>query len=320
MYNNNILNDIKNIQTVYIAGHFNPDGDAVGACFAFALAMAKLGKNPVVLLDKYADKFNMLNGSQYVYGGEYSKLEPEIFFSIDCGDKDRLGRALPVFEKAKTKYNIDHHISNNNFGDYNIVNAKASSASEIVYEILSKITDIDKDIASAIYSGILFDTGGFMHNCTSKRTHQIAGELVEKGIDTPFIHSKILKEHTLTQVRVFNKALENLVVENCIAFTKLTDAEIKGCGADPSDLDGIVEYVLNIDGVRVSMLATERNENMVKLSFRSRTIDVNSVAALFGGGGHILAAGAGVKDRELNDVVNEAFNELKARLVAYEKY
>ncbi len=319
MYSNNILNDIKNIQTVYISGHINPDGDAVGGCFAFALAMAKLGKNPVILLDKYADKFNIIKGSQYIWGEDYSHLEAEIFFSIDCGDKERLGRALPVFEKSKIKYNIDHHISNNYFGDYNIVNPKASSASEIVYEIISRFIEVDKDIASAIYTGILFDTGGFMHNCTSKRTHQIAGELVEKGVDTPFIHSKILKEHTLPQVKAFNKALDNLVIEKGAAYTKLTDEEIKNCGADYSDIDGIAEYILNIDGVGVSMLATERGKNMVKLSFRSRTIDVNEVAALFGGGGHILAAGAGVNDRELDDVVMAAFNELKARLVAYEK-
>ncbi len=319
MYKNNILNDIKDIQTVYIAGHLNPDGDAVGACFGFALAMAKLGKKPVILIDKYDKKFNLLKGKEYIYEGDYKDLEPEIFFSIDCGDKARLGRALPVFEKAKIKYNIDHHISNNNFGDCNIVNGSASSASEIVYELISKMVNIDKDIASAIYTGILFDTGCFMHNSTLKRTHQIAGELVEAGVDTPFIHSKIFKEHTLTQVKIFNKALENLVVKDGVSCIKLTDAEIKSCNALSSDLDGIVEYILNITGVGAAMLATERDNNFVKLSFRSRTIDVNAVASLFGGGGHTLAAGAGVSGRSLDEIADEAFNELKTRLAAYEK-
>ena len=311
MYNNNILDDIKDIRKIYIAGHTNPDGDAVGSTFAFALAMAKLGKEPVILLEKYDDKFNVLRGREYVFQGDYDSINPEIIFAIDCGSKDRLGISECVFEKAELTYNIDHHISNTNYGDVNIINGSASSASEIVYELISKFTDIDKDIASAVYTGILMDTGGFMHNCTSRRTHFIAGELVEKGVDTPFIHSKMLKEHTISQIKVFNKALDNLVVDSNIAYTMLTDEEIKVCGADSSDLDGIVEYILNIKGVNASLFATERANGIVKLSFRSKMIDVNSIAAKFSGGGHKLAAGAAVKNITLEEAVKNAVNELK---------
>lgn len=311
MYKNNILDDIKDIRKIYITGHTNPDGDAVGSTFAFALAMAKLGKEPVILLEKYDDRFNVLRGREYMFQGDYNSINPEIIFAIDCGSKDRLGISEGAFERAKFTYNIDHHISNTNYGDVNIVNGSASSASEIVYEIINEFTDIDKDIATAVYTGILMDTGGFMHNCTSKRTHYIAGELVEKGVDTPFIHSKMLKEHTMPQIKVFNKALDNLVVDNNIAYTVLTDDEIKSCGADSSDLDGIVEYILNIKSVNASMLVTERDNGIVKLSFRSKAIDVNSIAAKFSGGGHKLAAGAAVKNMTLEEVVKNAVNELK---------
>lgn len=319
MYENNILNDIKNINNIYIAGHTNPDGDAVGSTFSFALAMKKLGKTPVILIDKYDDKFNVLKGKEYIFTSDYDILNPEIVFAIDCGSKDRLGKVAEVFERASITYNIDHHISNTNFADNNIINGYASSASEIVYEIIKDFIDIDKDIASAIYTGILLDTGGFMHNCTAKRTHQIAGELVSCGVDTPFIHSKMLKEHTLTQVKVFNKALENLIVSDGVAYTTLTQHEINECNALTSDLDGIVEYILNISGVFVSMLATERGDKLIKLSFRSKNVDVNSVAQMFGGGGHILAAGAGVNSDDIKKVTEEAVNELKSRLAEYEK-
>lgn len=319
MYSNNIPEDIKNINTVYIAGHINPDGDAVGSCFAFAFAMKKLGKKPVILLDKYDPRYDILNGREYIYTGDYDELQPDIFFALDCGSKERLGKAESVFDRAKFKYNIDHHISNSGYGDINIINGYASSASEIVYEIISKFAPIDKLIATAIYTGILTDTDGFMHNCTSERTHQIAGKLVAYGVDTPVIHSKILKEHSLIQAKVFAKAITNLVVENGISYTTLTAEEMKSCGADASDLDGIVEYILNINGVNVSMFATERKNNIVKLSFRSRTIDVNEVASLYGGGGHKLAAGASVCNKPLDIVVKEVSELLKTRLAAYEK-
>ncbi|MGN1318169.1 MAG: bifunctional oligoribonuclease/PAP phosphatase NrnA, partial [Lachnospirales bacterium] len=178
---------------------------------------------------------------------------------------------------------------------------------------------IDKFMASAIYTGILLDTGGFMHNSTSKRTHQIAGELVECGVDTPFIHSKMLKEHTIPQIKVFNKALSNIKIDGKVAYTYLTNEEMAQCNATSSDLDGIVEYILNIKGVCVSLLATERGEDLVKLSFRSKSVDVNEVASLFGGGGHILAAGAAVKNGKLSDVVNRAVEILKDRITKNEK-
>lgn len=319
MYENSILKDIENIHTLYISGHINPDGDAIGSVFAFALAMKQLGKNPVILIEDYDKKFNVLKGKEYIYKGDYSDINPEIMFAIDCGSKDRLGKTSEVFDRAKLTYNIDHHISNSNFANKNIVNGSASSASEIVYEIISKFVDIDSDIASAIYTGILLDTGGFMHNCTSERTHQIAGRLISAGVDTPFIHSKMLKEHTISQVKVFNKALDNLCIDNGVAYTFLTAKEINDCNAVSSDLDGIVEYILNIDGVKVSMLVTQRKENFVKLSFRSKTIDVNKVASVFGGGGHTLAAGAGVSDKSIYDIIDEAAKMLKDRIADYEK-
>ena len=315
MYTNNIVKDIENIQNIYITVHINPDGDAVGSAFAFAKAMKKLGKEPVILMESYDARFDELNGKQYIFTGDYDSLNPEIIFSLDCATMDRLGKAKSVFERTKLRYNIDHHISNTKFADYNIVNGSASSASEVVYEIISKIVSIDKDIATSIYTGILTDTGGFMYSSTSKRTHQIAGELVEIGLDTSFIHSKMLKEHTIAQVKVFNKALQNLVLDGKVAYTTLTSDEMQACGVTSADLDGIVEYILNINGIEASLFATERGADLVKLSLRSKSINVNEVAGLFGGGGHMLAAGAGVKGKSLDEAVKSAVDELKNRLI-----
>lgn len=292
MYENNIFETLNKGDSAVIAGHISPDGDAVSSVFAFSMAIARKGVTPIILLEEYADRFNYLKGAEYLYKGDYDALSPKYFFALDCGDKERLGAAAKVFDRADVTYNIDHHISNTLFADFNIVNPKASSASEVVYEIIKDKCDITSDIADAIYSGIVFDTSGFKHNSTSCRTHEIAGKLVEMGVDTAFIHSKILYEHTLSQVKVMGCAINNFKLIGDIACSTVTKAELDACGAKSGDTEGIVEYLLNIDGVGVSALLTEREGGKVKISLRSKKCNVNKVAASFGGGGHILAAGA----------------------------
>ncbi|MDO4300657.1 MAG: bifunctional oligoribonuclease/PAP phosphatase NrnA [Clostridia bacterium] len=313
MYENSIIKDIENVQTIYITGHTNPDGDCIGSAFGFALAMARLGKKPVILLEDYAERFNILEGREYVFKGDYSHIEPEIMFSIDCGSKERLGIAESVFERAGYTYNIDHHISNTNFADVNIINGNASSACEVIYEIISRFTDIDKDIATALYTGLLTDTGGFRHNCTSERTHQIAGKLVALGVDTPAIHTRFLMEHSLAEAKIFARAISKMELKNKIAYTYVTKEDMESCGASPKNLDAIVGYLLNTEGAEVSLFASERENNVVKLSFRSKNIDVNAIAALYGGGGHILAAGASAEGN-ISDILNKTIKEIEKRL------
>lgn len=294
MYTNNIFDAIANAESIVVAGHTSPDGDAVGSVLAFAQVLARKGKAPKVLLEEYAERFNFIKGSEYLYKGDTDSLKPDIFFALDCGDKERLGSAAQVFDRAGITYNIDHHISNTGFADFNTVNAGASSASEIVYEIIKDKCELDLDIATAIYSGIVYDTSGFKHSSTSKRTHEVAGELVELGVDTAFIHSKILYEHTASQLRLKGRALVNTCFdeEYGITYSVITKTDMELCGAKNGDTDGIAEYLLNVRGTSVAALITEKTDGVVKISLRSKKYDVNKVAALFGGGGHRLASGA----------------------------
>ncbi len=316
MYENSIIKDIKDAEVICITGHINPDGDCIGSNFAFAKAMSKLGKKPYVLLGDFNEKFDSLSGSEFLYKGDYNLLNPDVIFSIDCGDKARLGEAEAVFDRAKITYNLDHHISNDNFAMNNIVNVKASSSCEVVYEVISQFIEIDKEIATALYVGILTDTGGFRHNCTSERTHQIAGKLVSIGVDTPEIHNKFLMEHSLIDAKIFAKAISKMKVEDKIATTFVTEDEMTECGATAKNTDAIVGYLLNTEGVEVAIFASERGNGLVKLSFRSKSLNVNEVASLYGGGGHILAAGAGVEG-SICKVLDSAISEVRKRL--YEK-
>ena len=321
MYTSSILTDIENVDKVYISAHTNPDGDAIGSCVALALALVKLGKKPIILLDSYNDKYNILSGNEYIYNADDYMAEDiniDVFFALDCGEINRLGSSKKLYDKAKIRYNIDHHISNNMFGDVNIVNSKASSTCEVVYEVISKIVDIDLDIATALYLGILTDTGGFRHNCTSKRTHEIAGNLVEMGVDTSLIHSKILLEYTLMELKVLGIVLSKMILDNGIIYTSLTKEEMSSIGATYNDIGHVVGFLINVKGAKVAFFASERDDSVIKLSFRSTTIDVNEVASIYGGGGHVLAAG-GSKSGDIINISNEVLFELKSRLIKYEE-
>ena len=293
-YDNNILNAIKDIEDIYIAGHTNPDGDAVGAVLALALYFEKSGKKPHVLLENIPERFNFFHGSELWYRGDYDNIRPEVFFAVDCGDKQRLGKATEVFDRSKCTFCIDHHRTNVGFADNNIINAKASSASEIIYEILLSFgfkAEEYKDIAENIYGGIVFDTGGFKHNCTGKRTHEIAGILVEGGVDTSTIHSRVLYEHTLPQAKLFGLALGKLKHKNGVTYTSLTQNDLSACGCTAEDLDGIVDFLLNLNVSECAVLVTERSENVSKASIRSKSFPISDIAVSLGGGGHFLAAG-----------------------------
>ena len=300
-------------ENIVISAHTNPDGDAVGSVFALAMAIAEIGIKPIVLIEKYSEKFNFIKGTEYIYNGNYDDLNPDVFIAVDCGSKERLGDSEAVFDRAKTTFNIDHHISNTNFAQNNIVLGGVSSACEVVFEIIKNFCQLNKDIAEALYTGMVTDTFSFKYNSTSKNTMEIAGKLIETGISFAEIQDKVLYEHTKTEVEVFKKALNNFKIDGKVAYTTLTNEEIQNCGATNKDLDGIVEYILNIKGVEVSCFIYAKNENLCKISLRSKKINVNEIATVFDGGGHILASGA-TFEGNIENALSSVLNEIKKRV------
>ena len=306
------IKQIENSKNIAIAGHIAPDGDAIAASLSLAMTIQKMGKNPVILLENYVDTYNYLKGHHMVFKGDYDTLNIDLFISVDCGDIERLERAKPILEKATNTVNIDHHISNNNFGELNIVNPKASSTSEIIFEIVNHIGIIDLDIATAIYTGIVFDTCGFKHKSTGKRTHQIASELIEIGVDNSMVHTQLLYTHTLANSRLLAKTIQNIYIENDIAISTLTKNEIlEECKASYEDLEGISGYLVDIKGINVGVFLYEKRDGSLKVSFRSKTIDVNKIASSFGGGGHILASGATITNMSLEQAKETILEKIK---------
>ncbi len=303
-----IWSESKNI---IISTHTNPDGDAVGAVLALAMTVKIIGAEPIILIENYSEKFDFIKGKEYIYDGDnYDEIKPDVFIAVDCGSKDRLGMAEAVFDRANSTFNIDHHVSNDNFAQNNIVLGGDSSSCEVVYKIIKNFCILNKDIAEALYTGIVTDTFGFKYNSTSKKTMEIGGSLIEFGINPSEVQDKVLYEHTTVEVEAFRRALNNLKFDGDIAYTYLSYDEIKECGVSNGDLDGIVEYILNIKGMSISVFVYGKKDGRTKISLRSKKIDVNKIASTFGGGGHLLAAGA-IFDGSVEEALNIVLNEIK---------
>ncbi len=303
---NELKTAIENASRICILTHISPDGDAVCSSLAMALACIQLGKKPYILIENYGDEFDFLNGRELIYSGDISVLDSDLCIATDCSNKERLGKSVEVFDKAPLTFNIDHHVSNEGYGKVNVVNGDASSACEVVYECIKDFVTLDKHLAEVIYTGIVTDTGGFRHASTGKRTHEIAAKLVVEGIDTSFIYSTVLMEHSYVQAKVLARAIENSSFDGIVSTAYILVSDMEELGADRNDLGAVVDYILNITGTRVAIFAYERKDGLVKLSFRSKSVNVNEIASLLGGGGHDLAAGALVEGMDIHTAIKKA--------------
>ena len=294
---NLVINAARKSKSVIISGHQNPDGDAVGSCFALALAFANLDIKPIVMLEPYSARYDFITGSQYLSQNLYPDNfipDTEVAISLDCANKERLGPGLEPFEKASIKVVIDHHVSNSLYGTVNIIDEKASSTCELLLNLLDGSgVEITPDIASALFAGIITDTGGFRHNSTTPRTFLAAARLLETGIDISQIQRQAVYEHSPVEASVFALAVGGMriVPELKLAVAGLTHDQMWERGATGTDLDGIAEYMLNTRGIEVSALLSERKPGLINISLRSTELNVNKIAGSFSGGGHVNAAG-----------------------------
>lgn len=305
---------LKKSDNIIIAGHTSPDGDAVGACMAMALSLRELGKEPRILLEDYSKKYSFIPGKEFLYRAEggFDNVEADVFLALDCADKERLGMFKEVFDRSKTKVCVDHHSSNEGYGDYNLIIPDISSTSEIVYEIAVELGTMNSDIAAAVYAGIVFDTGGFRHKSTGAGTHAVTSRLLSYDIDFSGIYNHLMTEHTLMEARCFGFAVSNMVclLDEGIGFTSISAEQRDSLGVTVKDYSGIVEYVLNTKGIEVAFFVYEKANGEIKVSFRSKGIDVAEIASKYGGGGHRLAAGCSVEG-DINKVTDTILKELR---------
>ncbi len=284
---------IEQNDNIVLCGHTNPDGDAIGACLALGSAIELIGKKVSVLLEDYGGKYNLIPNKHLVVSPE-EVLEVDLFISLDCGDKERFMYIIDVFERAKKTLNIDHHKSNTFFADYNYVDKQASSTCEMVYGILNGNFPVDEKIALALYTGLIFDTGGFRHSSATPDTMRIAGELMSYDIPFNKTYTAFFDEKSFSEAKLLGKAIDNmeLLYEGKLVITTISLEEVEACKGSLKELDGVVNYIKGIQDSLVSCFIYQKTKDTVKASFRSEDgYDVAEFVGQFGGGGHMKAAG-----------------------------
>lgn len=290
-----ILSDIlKDVKSVGITGHIRPDGDCMGSVLALYNYIVE--NMPETDVDLYLEQ----PGSEFYYLKNIDKIKntPEdkkydVFFVLDCSSLDRIEPFISCFNNASKTVCIDHHVSNTGFTDLSKIEPQASSACEVLYGTMDA-DKISRDVAECIYTGIIHDTGVFKYSCTSKKTMEIAGEMMEKGIDYSDIIDNTFYKKTYVQNQILGRALLESVLfydGKCI-FTTVTMDEMEFYGVTGRELGGIVEQLRLTDGVEVAIFLYQTGEEEYKVSLRSKKkIDVAAIATQFGGGGHVRAAG-----------------------------
>lgn len=303
-----------------VVSHVQPDGDAVSSTLAVGWLLSCLGK-----------KYTMLNEGPIPKRMEYLWHAGEIvnladgelprqysnIICVDCADFQRVGLTQRYFASDARIVNIDHHPTNNGYGLVTLIKPDAAATAEILFDLLKTFqVEWDLDIATAIYTGLLTDTGGFRYTNTSPKVMAAVSELLAMGVNGPELAENLLEEMTLAQVKVLNRALNTLQLspEGDIAWLYVTPQDMIECGAANEDLEGIVNYPRNIRGVEVGILFKVINEHAVKASLRSAgKVDVAALAQVFGGGGHTRAAGARI-DGTLDEAVALVLQEVRRHL------
>jgi phosphoesterase RecJ-like protein len=294
-----------------VVSHINPDGDAASSTCAMGWLLKKLGKRFVMAnIDSMPARFSYLTGIDSICSLEQLQDSPKFrtIISVDCADYYRFGELHNCFTSDARMLNIDHHATNGMFGQANLVDVTAAATAQVIYSLLEYMNiELDQEVAKCLYTGLLTDTGGFRYQNTTPRVLEIASILLSHGVSPTEIARISLECITPSHVAMLQRALTSLSFnENGkISWVVATSNDLKETGATADDLDGIVRYPVNISGVEVGLLFKQLAAQTFKVSLRSNdVVNVSKVASLFGGGGHIRAAGCTVQG-ELDEVIQQ---------------
>ena len=314
-----ITNDIK---TVGIAGHMTPDGDCVGGCMALCLYLQK--NHPALRVDVFMepipDELHIIKGTDAIRTDFQTDIDSyDLFFVVDTAN-DRILQAGELFDKAKKRVNIDHHVSNSaGCGDINHVIPGASSVCEVLYGTMDT-GKMDADIATALYIGMVTDTGIFHYSSTSPETMRVAARLMEFGFD----HSEVIEQVQLTRTFSQHRALGMMLTEAKLhldgrVISAYMDMErMKEEHLRKEDLDQIVSQMNLTAGVECSVFFYDTADGRKKVSLRAgKHVNVATIAEQFGGGGHVRASGC-TTDGTVDEILSRILPLVRAQLEAVE--
>lgn len=304
----------QGVGPLLIICHISPDGDAIGAALAVAHYCEIIGRTFVLVNDDpipsrydflpYADRFHRTHdvSQQFVQA-----------VAVDCADRRRMGETTALFAAACELINIDHHDTNDDYGQVNLVEPEAAATCLVLYRMLrAGGAPIGRSLALCLYAGIVFDTGGFRYNNSTPEIHYAAADLITRGIEPFLVADRILEAMTREQAELVRLGLATLTVDNSgrVAHVVVDQQMLIASGASEGDTDVLMPYTRSLSGVEVGIVFRERRDGDVKVSMRSRErVDVAAIALSFGGGGHVRAAGC-----NLNGSLGDAVEALLTRV------
>ena len=301
---------VKRAESLALACHVGPDGDALGSMLGFGLSAHNNGKEVVASFGSPFDipaNLRFLPSDLLVAPGDFPE-QPETMVVFDAGSADRLGELGRHAGKAGTLIVLDHHATNEGFGDLAIIDSSAAATGEIVFDLLGLLGwDIDSEIATCLHTSLVTDTGRFSYSNTTAKTLRIAAQLIEDGAVPSEISRHVYEETPFGYLKVSALALSraDLDRERGIVTATVTDDDLVAAGIDWGHIDGLIDTLRLAEEADVAALAKVHKDGRVKVSLRSRgATDVGSLAVKMGGGGHKLAAGF-TDERDPQEILEE---------------
>jgi len=304
-----VKKQIEKTRNITILTHLNPDADTIGT----GLGIYNLLKQDKTKRVEIVNASNML--PQYLdFLPSFEKIKHKMDFdesliiACDCGSINRLGFDL----EAREILNIDHHESNQNYGTINVVIPEYASASQVAYRLFQKLYTIDAGSAACFYTALLSDTRYFTTNSVNHEVFEVAKELVDLGVDPANVAFNFTQRRSLSSIRILERALGHLRLssEGKIAILFVTQDDILSTGARMPDMEGIVDYARSLATVEIGLFAVEL-EDGIRISLRSKSVDVSKVSLAFGGGGHKVAAGFTFKKGGLQESIGTILEKIK---------
>jgi phosphoesterase RecJ-like protein len=301
-----IIQHLKNSNHVILASHTNPDGDAIGSLLAIGMGLDRLDKKIFLFNESPIPAvYRFLPFIELIEHEIPESLEFDTAVILDCGNLERIGKGLSTVLRVPVILNIDHHITNNKFGSFQLIDTNACSTAEIVYRIIKKMgISLNSSIATSIYTGILTDTGSFRFSNTNQTAFEICREMIGCGVNPYEVAQHVYGTYSLGRIRLLNLALDSIEISSNkkLSMMTITQDMIDETKTHSEDIDGFINYARRIEDIKVAVLiheqksASDQNKpNGLKtfhVSLRSDgTFDVSAVASSLGGGGHPSAAG-----------------------------
>lgn len=315
---NEITKLLEKNNSFLITSHKNIDGDAIGSELALYFILKKLKKKPIILnQDRLPRIYNFLPDSDKVHCLEdnYINIKNiDVGIIVDCSNFERIEETYKIFKNIKNIINIDHHNSNENYGDLNYIDSSASSVGEIIYDLIKFINLdlLDEKISTCLYTAIITDTGSFRYSNVSSKTFSVVSDLASQGIKPNLIADNIYNRNTYSGLKLLGKALLTLEVDesNYASWLTITRDMLNNTEANDEEVEGIIDIARTLENTEVSILFRETKDNKIKVSFRSKgDFNVNEFAGKFNGGGHPNSSGC-VCSGKIAEVKEKILSEL----------